>query len=149
MYGHEPAAAQRGRYTTNTIATTITPTNTTTTTTTFFNKQAAMYGHELMVDLLLRSGADATLVDENGWSADRYAKKAGFVSIASKCPEVPYSLMHFEKTRYENHIFTASRMTLNRTLSFSAYSRRSRVQKFSFFCSSFDSFLTKSVLLLI
>jgi hypothetical protein len=53
-----------------------------------------------MMDLLLRSGADATLVDENGWSAHRYAKKAGFSSIASKCPEVPYSLMQLEKTRY-------------------------------------------------
>eukprot|EP00823_Brevimastigomonas_motovehiculus_P001463 TRINITY_DN11991_c0_g1_i1.p1 TRINITY_DN11991_c0_g1~~TRINITY_DN11991_c0_g1_i1.p1 ORF type:complete len:237 (+),score=72.23 TRINITY_DN11991_c0_g1_i1:109-819(+) len=52
--------------------------------------EAAKCGHTHVIALLHRFNANAKLVDNEGFSAQYYAKKAGFAEIASRLPVVEY-----------------------------------------------------------
>jgi len=45
---------------------------------------AAKYGHETMIDLLLRKGADRTLRDKNGMTPGQYAYSCGWPRVAAQ-----------------------------------------------------------------
>lgn len=61
--------------------------------------EAAKQGQMHMVNVLIAAGANAMLVDENGFSSQYFAKKGGYMDIAEKLPKVSLDMWNHIKSQ--------------------------------------------------